>query len=171
MLELSGATSRFFRQHASMVRQRGPRVVAQHVTKPASAAKRLDHSDVAHLGARTSTPPAAFARRHSRACPISPTPSCVLLHAHSSTSCRTKLTNMSSVTAHPVDDLAHPDALVARTRPAAVHAVEEETAKSTAAVTVAHVRPTAVRRVREATSLTAAQVEELRRVQSRARTT
>ena len=75
---------------------------------------------------------------------------------------------MTSATAHLVDDLAHRDALDARTLPAA--ALAAGTATNTAAVTAVHVRPTVVRRVREATSLTA-QVEELRRVQWKARTT
>jgi hypothetical protein len=91
------------------------------------------------------------------------------LLAFTSTSCRTKLTNTSSATARPDAGLAHRDALAAHTHPeAALAAVVIAT--STAAPIAVHVRLTVVRQAREVTSLTA-QVEELRRVQWKARTT
>lgn len=75
---------------------------------------------------------------------------------------------MISATVHPVDDLALHVAQDAPTHPEAVLAAGIAT--TTVAPNAAQGRPTVLRRVQEATSLTA-QVEELPRARSKARTT
>ena len=79
--------------------------------------------------------------------------------------CRTKLTVMTSATAHPVDDLAHRGALDARTLPAAALAAE----RTIVALNAARGPRTVAPKVREVISRLTVPAEEVHRDLSRTR--
>lgn len=139
-----------------------------HVTR---AAKRLDLTG-RHLTSLTIARRPPTINHTTQLQPLPSLPIAFLLYLvlafTQSATCRTKLTSMTSATAHLGDDLALRDAHDARTLPGA--ALAAGIATNTVAQNAAQGPPTVVRKVQEATSLTA-QVEELQRARSKARTT